>query len=93
MVKIDFIVRKENPYRLEEFSRRKTITFEDTRLYITAPEDLILSKLYWAKENMSELQLSDVRNLLKSVDALDKGYLKKWADYLSVYDIYEKAKA
>jgi len=73
--------------------RRKTITFEDTNLYITAPEDLILSKLYWAKESLSELQLSDVRNLLKSVDALDKDYLKKWADYLGVYDIYEKAKA
>lgn len=93
VVKIDFIVRKENPYRIEEFSRRKTITFEDTKLYITAPEDLILSKLYWAKENMSELQLNDVRNLLKSVDALDKDYLKKWADYLGIYNIYEKAKA
>lgn len=92
VVKIDFIVRKENPYRLEEFSRRKMITFEDTKLYITAPEDLILSKLYWAKENMSELQLSDVRNLLKSVDALDKDYLKKWANYLGVDDIYEKMK-
>ncbi|MDP2279571.1 MAG: hypothetical protein Q8K51_15265, partial [Nitrospirota bacterium] len=93
VVKIDFIVRKENPYRLEEFSRRKMITFEDAKLYITAPEDLILSKLYWAKENMSELQLSDVRNLLRSVDALDKDYLKRWANYLGVDDIYEKMKA
>lgn len=90
VVKIDFIVRKENPYRLEEFSRRKMITFEDAKLYITAPEDLILSKLYWAKETMSELQLSDVRNLLKSVDSLDRDYLKKWADYLGVEDVYEK---
>ena len=46
-----------------------------------------------AVESLSELQLNDVRNLLKSVDALDKDYLKKWADYLGVYDIYEKAKA
>ena len=93
VIKIDFIVRKENPYRREEFSRRKQITFEDAKLYITAPEDLILSKLYWVKETMSELQLGDVRNLLKSVHGLDKDYLKKWANYLGVEDIYEKAMA
>mgnify|MGYP001563033907 CR=1 FL=1 len=65
--KVDFIIRKENPYRIEEFRRKRRIPFENTALYITAPEDLILSKLYWAKESMSELQLNDVRNLLKSV--------------------------
>ena len=93
MIKIDLIVRKENPYRLEEFSRRRQIVFEDAKLYITAPEDLILSKLYWAKESMSELQLGDVRNLLKSVHRLDKDYLNKWANYLGVEDIYQKAVA
>ena len=90
--KIDFIVRKNNPYRIEEFRRRKKITFEDAELYITAPEDLILSKLYWAKESMSELQLNDVRNLLKSVKALDESYIEKWASYLGIKDIYKKVK-
>jgi len=88
--KIDFIVRKNNPYRTEEFKRRKKITFEGAGLYITAPEDLILSKLYWAKGSMSELQLNDVRNILKSVKDLDKGYLKQWAGYLGIEEIYEK---
>ena len=90
--KIDFIVRKNNPYRIEEFRRRKKITFEDAELYITAPEDLVLSKLYWAKESMSELQLNDVRNLLKSVKALDESYIEKWASCLGIKDIYKKVK-
>lgn len=90
--KIDFIVRKNNPYRIEEFKRRKKITFEGAELYITSPEDLILSKLYWAKESMSELQLNDVKNLLKSVKGLDEGYLKQWANYLGVGEIYRNIK-
>lgn len=90
--KIDFIVRKNNPYRIEEFKRRKKITFEDAELYIASPEDLILSKLYWAKDSMSELQLNDVRNLLKSVKGLDEGYLKQWANYLGVGEIYRNIK-
>ena len=91
--KVDFIIRKGNPYRVEEFKRRKRITFEDTELYITAAEDLILSKLYWAKESMSELQLNDVKNLLKYVKGLDEGYLRQWANYLGVEEIYKKIKA
>lgn len=90
--KIDFIVRKNNPYRAEEFKRRKKITFEDAELYITSPEDLILSKLYWAKETMSELQLNDVKNLLKSVKELDENYLKQWAKYLQVDEVYRKVR-
>ena len=90
--KVDFIVRKNNPYRAEEFKRRRKITFEDAELYITSPEDLILSKLYWAKESMSELQLNDVKNLLKSVKELDEDYLRQWANYLGVGEIYRKVK-
>lgn len=90
--KIDFIIRKNNPYRIEEFKRRKKIFFEDMELYITAPEDLILSKLHWAKESMSELQLNDVKNLLKSVKGLDEQYIKQWANYLGIEEIYKKVK-
>src|ERR687891_933596 len=69
VVKIDFIVRKDSPYRLREFARRKRVVVDDRNLYLVAPEDLILSKLEWAKDSRSEMQLSDVRHLLKSVKA------------------------
>ena len=55
---------KSDAYRQEEFARRKLITLGDFQTWIVSREDLILSKLYWAKESKLELQLRDVRNLL-----------------------------
>ena len=73
-IKIDFVVRKDTPYRRREFSRRKKVAVDDQDLYVVSPEDLILSKLDWAKDSRSEVQLNDVRNLLKSVKGLNQSY-------------------
>lgn len=43
---------------------------------ITAPEDLIFSKLYWARDSRSEMQLQDVKNLIETVSKLNKTYTK-----------------
>lgn len=88
--KVDFIVGKETPYRRKEFSRRKKISVDGQDLYVVAPEDLILSKLEWAKDSKSEVQLRDVRNLLQSVKGLDRRYLTRWAKQLGVYSLYRK---
>ena len=61
-------------------------------VYVASPEDLVLSKLYWAKDSLSELQLGDVKNLLKSVKDLDESYLKQWVSYLDVEELFRKAK-
>ncbi len=90
VVKIDFIVRKDSSYRRREFSRRKKIAVDNRNLYIVAPEDLILSKLEWAKESRSEMQLSDVRNLLDSVKGLNRRYLARWAKNLGVEPLYRE---
>ena len=90
IVKIDFIVRKDSPYRRREFSRRKKIAVDNRNLYMVAPEDLILSKLEWAKESRSEMQLSDVRNLLDSVKGLNRRYLARWAKNLGVEPLYRE---
>jgi len=90
--KIDFIIRKDDKYRHVEFKRRKRIVFEGMEIYVATPEDLVLSKLYWAKESLSELQLGDVKNLLKSVKILDKDYLEQWARYLDIEELYRKVK-
>jgi predicted nucleotidyltransferase len=91
--KVDFIIRKDNPYRLEEFERRKKIVFEGMEIFIVAPEDLILSKLFWIKETPSELQMRDVKNILQAVKGLDSSYLDKWAEYLNVREVYHQVKA
>jgi hypothetical protein len=90
VVKVDFIVRKDSPYRRREFSRRKEVAVDDGSLYLVAAEDLILSKLEWAKDSRSEMQLSDVRNLLKTVKPLNRRYLARWAKELGVESLYRE---
>lgn len=45
ITKADLIVRKEEPYRRQEFARRRAVALGGTRVWIVAPEDLLLSKL------------------------------------------------
>ena len=92
LIKIDFIVRKETPYRKEEFGRRKPILLEGVRLQVVSPEDLILSKLLWGKDSQSELQLKDARNLIQNSKNLDWDYLERWGKELSVTALLGKAK-
>ena len=84
VIKVDCIVRKSTEYRKVEFGRRKKIALEDFSTYIVSKEDLILSKIVWAKDSHSEMQLRDVGNLLRS--GYDEKYLESWADTLGVND-------
>lgn len=88
IVKVDFVVRKNTPYRLEEFRRRRQVQIDGHPLWMVTPEDLVLSKLVWAKDSRSELQLRDVRSVMRMQRAvLDRGYLAHWAAELSVLDL------
>ncbi len=90
VIKVDFVVRKDSDYRREEFSRRRRVSVGGQGFWITAPEDLILSKLDWAKATHSEMHLADVRNLLSGVSELDRHYLDRWAVRLSVEALYRE---
>ncbi len=83
-MKADFIVRKNHPYRIEEFSRRRKVDIEGCNVFVVSPEDLILSKLVWRSESQSELQMYDVRQIISTVDCLEWGYLWMWAEALGV---------
>lgn len=92
VVKIDFIVRKETPYRITEFSRRQRKEYEDFSFWIVALEDLIISKLIWAKESDSETQIRDVTGLVHTAGNLDWEYLNYWAESLGVKELLENIK-
>lgn len=81
--KFDFIIRKDTSYRKLELKRRKKIEIEGTRAFIVTIEDLILSKLYWAKGSHSQMQLNDV-HLLLSKEGVDLQYIKEKAKELNV---------
>ena len=88
VIKVDCIVRKDEAFRLEEFARRREIAVEDFRTWIVSREDLILSKLAWAKDSRSEIQLKDAGNLLTA--DCDFEYLRSRADVLSVRGLLEE---
>ena len=70
-IKVDLIVRRNSEYRQAEFERRKLVEFAGISTWITSREDLILSKLVWANDSGSEMQLRDVRTLIAG--------LRSWA--------------
>ncbi|WP_305043154.1 hypothetical protein [Geoalkalibacter sp.] len=82
VIKVDFIVRKSDAYRQVEFARRMPVKIADFQTYLVSKEDLILSKLYWSKDSRSEMQLSDVKNLLAT--GFDGDYLNLWAEKLGL---------
>jgi hypothetical protein len=88
LVKLDLIVRKDEAYRRHEFGRRVRVQLYGFDAWIVSKEDLILSKLVWAKPTMSELQLRDVRALLAT--GTDTAYLRRWAAELLVADLLEE---
>jgi hypothetical protein len=81
-IKVDFIIRKSSAYRQHEFSRRKQVAFGTTTTWIVSVEDLILSKLAWARDSGSEMQYRDVRQLLTGI--IDVDYVRRWAPVLGV---------
>lgn len=91
ILKADFIVRKSDEYRLVEFSRRQSIELDSQKIFLVAPEDLVISKLLWGKDSDSELQLRDIRNLLASVTWLDREYVLSWAVKLGAESYLQKA--
>ena len=85
LIKVDFMVRKREPYRLHEFTRRIRLKIADFEIWVVSKEDLILSKLHWARESHSERQLADVENLIAT--GCDKEYLKAWSAELNLTDM------
>ena len=85
------IFGKDIEYRKVEFNRRRKMEFEGRNIYVVSPEDLLISKLFWARESMSGLQIGDIRNLLETVEELDREYIEKWVRKLELDDVWKAA--
>jgi len=86
IVKADFIIRKQSPYHLNEFSRRMRIDAGGFGTNIVSKEDLVLAKLPWARDSLSEMQLRDIKNLLSS--GVDGDYIQKWIAELDLKEVW-----
>jgi len=90
VIKVDCIVRKNTPYRRAEFDRRQRIAIEDFSIWIVSKEDLIISKLWWAKDSHSEQQLRDVKNLASTT--CDADYIERRTKELGLLNLWQESK-
>jgi hypothetical protein len=82
--KVDFIVRTDDDYEIEKFDRRRQVDVDGQPMWLIAAEDLVLSKLVWAKQSRSELQFRDIRSIVAVQPRLDWPYIDRWATRLTV---------
>lgn len=90
--KADLIVRKQRLFSETEFARRQPIDFFGVKVAVATLEDVILSKLEWAKLGGSARQLDDVRTLLRiRGDEVDLMYLAHWITALGIQAQWDAA--
>jgi hypothetical protein len=82
--KVDFIVRHDRPFSVEEFSRRQRANLLGTPGFITSAEDVILAKLEWAHDTGSDRQLDDIAGIVAITGELDVEYIDRWAAVLGL---------
>ncbi len=80
-LKVDFwVIKDDNKAGLLELSRKRKETIDGQEVFFISPEDLILSKLRWARMSSSTRHAEDIRSVLAaSAASLDLAYLKREA--------------
>lgn len=92
--KADLILRKDRPFSTSEFRRRQPVVILGVRTAVATVEDTMLAKLEWSDAGKSDRQLHDVAAMIRvHGDALDLGYLRRWASDLNVRVLLEAALA
>lgn len=91
--KIDFIFLKPTPYHQEAFSRRTPAKIALVPLFAATAEDVIVSKLEWAKMGASLRQIEDIAGVLKvQQNLLDRPYIEKWVAELGLNSEWSRAR-
>ena len=86
--KIDFWILKDDEFDKERFGRRRKETVSGKEIFISSPEDVILSKLDWYKKSDIQKHYDDVSGIFEIQQRnLDIDYVKKWAEKLSFLSI------
>lgn len=88
--KVDCIIKKTSGFQINAFERRRRVNFHGNDIWIITIEDLIISKLLWAKDSKSDTQFKDIRNLLNA--ERDEEYFENWVDRLDLRETLRLSK-
>jgi hypothetical protein len=92
--KVDFMIRKDRPFSVEELSRRQPAELLGSPTFVASAEDVIIAKLEWAQAGESERQLRDVAAILAvSGDGLDYPYIERWVSALGLREAWSEIRA
>lgn len=87
LVKIDVALVKPTDFHRKAFENRERTNLWDIDLWCIRRDDLIVSKLYWAKDSRSERQLRDVVTMM--MNGFDADYIRSWVKTLGVEDLFD----
>lgn len=90
--KVDFILRQYTPFDASRFARREVVDIAGVRLQTASAEDILITKLWWAKLGPSERQINDAAGIIRvQGESLDLDYVEKWVAVLELDDQWHMA--
>jgi hypothetical protein len=93
MWKVDFIIKQPTPFDASRFSRRGIVEIAGVLLYTASPEDILVTKLWWAKLGESERQIKDAAGIIQvQAENLDLEYVERWVAVLELDRQWELAR-
>lgn len=90
--KIDFIIRQYTPFDASRFARRAIVEIAGANLYAASAEDILITKLWWAKLGESERQIADAAGIIQvQGERLDAEYVDRWVAVLELDQQWQAA--
>jgi hypothetical protein len=83
--KVDFIIKQHTPFDASRFSRRSVVEIAGVLLYTASAEDILITKLWWAKLGESDRQINDAAGVIEvQGEKLDLEYVDRWVAVLEL---------
>ena len=93
-LKVDIAPLPNHPFDQSAFERKRYVEWQGLGIPTVSPDDLVLSKLRWAKESLSDRQLADVHAIMamELVDE-DDDYFRNWIRRLGLSEALEASRS
>ena len=76
---VELFLLSDDPYDRVRFERRQPATLGSRDTFVLTPEDVIVTKLRWARQGDRQKDLDDVRNVIAvQQESIDWDYVNEW---------------
>jgi hypothetical protein len=94
ITRADLIFGRDDAFARSAMERRRRFGHPTLGpIWVISPEDLVLAKLEWSDGGASELQIRDVRSLIRLNADLDWGYIERYAAAMGLTDLLDSVRA